>query len=565
MICAGIPRQFPPLISLVKSAGFGDFQANGIIAAAKMLKMDPKELANQVVLEFECTIEVETIDVSGPGFINIYLSNQWLSKRLEWMLSDKKLGITMVSYPKTVVIDYSAPNLAKEMHVGHLRSTIIGDAQARLLEFLEYNVIRQNHIGDWGTQFGMLIAELDETLKNKQVSKIALKDLELFYQQSKKHFDQDDAFAANARSYVVKLQSGDLQIKHLWQQFIEQSLLHIDDIYKKLNVSLSRKDVMGESAYNHDLPLLVKELEEKGLALKDKGAIVAFLDEFPDKNNKPSVMIIQKQDGGYLYSTTDLAAIRYRANQLKANSILYFIDARQSLHLKQVFCLARKAGFIHENLTLNHCAFGTMMGSDGKPFKTRSGGVIKLAELLNEAILKAEKSINSKSLNLSPDERKNTAIKVGIGAIKYSDLSKKRTNDYAFNWDEMLSLHGNTAPYLQYAYARIKSLLRKSEKSINTVEGRIKIINEEERILAIKLINFDEVLNTACKEAMPHLICNYLYELSKAYMSFYEHCPILKEEVKVITQISRLMLCNLVARTLKTGLNILGIEVMDKM
>jgi arginyl-tRNA synthetase len=565
MFNAGIPKSHPPSIAISRNSALGDYQANGILAAAKALKTNPRALANRVIEECQLEGVAEKVEVGGPGFINIHLSNQWLSKTLNSMFSDEKLGISTTAKAQTVVVDYSAPNLAKEMHVGHLRSTVIGDAQVRLLEFLGHNVIRQNHIGDWGTQFGMLIAELDETLANVEAEEIALKDLELFYQQSKKHFDQDEVFAAKARDYVVRLQGGNARIKKLWSLFIEQSLSHSDEIYEKLNVSLTRADIKGESAYNHDLSLLVSELKEQGLVVEDQGATVAFLDELSNKDGTPSAVIIQKQGGGYLYATTDLAAIRYRVNQLNADSILYFIDARQSLHMKQVFSLARKAGFAPEALCLNHCAFGTMMGKDGKPFKTRSGGVVKLTDLIDEAISRAHNLIIEKGTDLTLEERNDVAKKVGIGAIKYSDLSKTRTNDYIFDWNDMLSFQGNTAPYLQYAYTRVKSLLRKAQIQIDAPSHSILITSEKERTLAIQLLNFEDALNNSCREAMPHLTCNYLYDLSKEYMSFYEACPILKEEVEESTRISRLLLCALVARTLKVGLETLGIDVMEKM
>ncbi|MCG8612347.1 MAG: arginine--tRNA ligase, partial [Pseudomonadales bacterium] len=460
---------------------------------------------------------------------------------------------------------YSAPNLAKEMHVGHLRSTIIGDAQARLMTFFGHNVVRQNHIGDWGTQFGMLTAELEETLQGEDMSNFQLKDLESFYQQSKKHFDEDPEFADKARDYVVKLQGGDENVLKLWQQFIDLSLQHSEELYDKLNVSLTRNDVYGESAYNNDLPVLVKDLQDKGLVQEDNGAQVAFLDELADKEGNPSVVIVQKQGGGYLYATTDLAAIRYRVNTLNADRVLYFIDSRQSLHMKQVFTLARKAGFAPDDLELTHCAFGTMMGEDGKPFKTRSGGVVKLADLLDEAIERAGTLVADKNPDLESAERADIARKVAIGAVKYADLSKTRTNDYIFSWDAMLSFEGNTAPYLQYAYTRIQSIFRKAGVTPDSISGPIVLSAPQERALGVKLAQFEEMLDQVNREALPHLVCNYLYDLASLYMSFYEHCPVLKDNVTPEDRDSRLKLCALTAATLKIGLDLLGIEVMDIM
>ena len=466
MQSAGIAADQSPLIAKSKHPKGGDFQANGVLPAAKSLGTSPRELALKVLNELKLDDIAEKVEVSGPGFINIHLSDQWLAQVLNSIIDDEKLGIKPTQQPQTIVVDYSAPNLAKEMHVGHLRSTIIGYAHVRLLEFLGHKVIRQNHIGDWGTQFGMLIAELEQVLyqdpvlqkdqdthkkeffQKEQAEHVELKDLEIFYQQSKKHFDQSKEFASKARDYVVKLQSGDPKALKLWKQFIELSLSHSDEIYKKLKVSLTRDDVMGESAYNEDLPILVEELKQQKLATEDQGATVVFLDEHADKNGDSTPVIIKKQGGGYLYSTTDLAAIRYRAKTLKADSILYFIDARQSLHLSQIFTLARKAQFAPQHLVLKHCAFGTMMGKDGKPFKTRSGGVIKLETLLDEAVGKAKGLLDQKETDLSEQEILEIAQKVGIGAIKYADLSKTRTNDYIFDWETMLNLNGNTATLL---------------------------------------------------------------------------------------------------------------------
>jgi arginyl-tRNA synthetase len=467
------------------------------------------------------------------------------------------------------VVDYSAPNLAKEMHVGHLRSTIIGDALVRLLELQGHSVIRQNHVGDWGTQFGMLLVELESHLQGGEQADLALNDLEIFYQQSKKHFDESEAFANKARDYVVKLQSGDTAMLKLWNAFRDTSLAHSQEIYNKLNVTLAPKDVRGESAYNDDLSVLVTELKDKNLAVESQGATVVFLDELADKEGNPSPVIIQKQGGGYLYATSDLAALRYRTNTLKADRLLYFIDARQSLHMQQVFTLARKAQFTNEATSLEHHAFGTMMGSDGKPFKTRDGGTVKLADLLDEAIVRAEKLVRSRSeekgFSLSEPEYQEIGRKVGIGAVKYADLSKTRTNDYIFNWETMLSFEGNTAPYLQYAYTRIQSIFRKAEVNPEQITGDIVLTQTDEKTLAIKLLQSVEVIEQISHDAYPHLLCNYLYDVASLYMRFYESCPILKDGVSEAEKNSRLQLCDATAAILKMGLEILGIEVMERM
>lgn len=565
MQACGVPDHLPALIAPGKKAGFGDYQANGAMGAAKALDTNPRELAARIVEQLDLQGIAEKIEIAGPGFINIDLDPDWLGQQVAVAERDDRMGLATAAQPQTVVIDYSGPNLAKEMHVGHLRSTIIGDALARLLEHQGNRVIRQNHVGDWGTQFGMLIAELEEQLGADREAGMALKDLEVFYQQAKKHFDDDAAFADKARNYVVRLQSGDQAILALWQQFKEVSLHHSSEIYQQLNVTLTDDDVRGESFYNDELAPLVADLQQKNLAVENDGAQVVFLQELADKEGNPSPVIIRKQGGGFLYATTDLAALKYRVEALKANRIMYFIDARQSLHMQQVFTIARKAGYVDNTVSLEHLAFGTMMGSDGKPFKTRTGGTVKLAELLEEAIERATAVVSEKNSELGAEEIKAIARKVGIGAVKYADLSKTRTNDYLFNWDSMLSFEGNTAPYLQYAYTRVQSIFRKAEIDPASLSGDISIGTLQEKVLAIRLLQFGETLDQVAREALPHLLCTYLYDVASLYMSFYEACPILKSDVSPELRNSRLRLCHLVARTLQQGLDLLGIEVMEKM
>ncbi|MGS2718435.1 arginine--tRNA ligase [Eionea flava] len=576
MLNAGLPAECQPHIAPSKKAGFGDYQANGAMGAAKVAKAKPRDIAQRIVeqLEQDSTTQemISQMEIAGPGFINLTLNPQWLAAHiaeLNQQSGDLALAHSAPTQAQTVVVDYSSPNLAKEMHVGHLRSTIIGDAVVRALEFQGHKVIRQNHVGDWGTQFGMLIAELEEQLSDGESASLALKDLEGFYQSAKKHFDESEAFADKARNYVVKLQSGDAHVLTLWEQFRGVSLTHSQEIYDQLNVTLTAESVYGESAYNDDLAPLVKELQEQKLAVEDQGAQVVFLEEITNKDGDPSPVIIQKQGGGFLYATTDLAALRYRAKQLQADRILYFIDARQSLHMQQVFTLARKAHFVDESISLEHHPFGTMMGSDGKPFKTRTGGTVKLADLLVEAVERAEKVVADKNPNLSAEERSTIARKVGIGAVKYADLSKTRTNDYIFNWETMLSFEGNTSPYLQYAYARIQSIFRKANSDhgidVTQLDSTLVLTEEAELTLAIKTLQFSEVIEQTSREAYPHLLCNYLYDVAGLFMRFYEHCPILKTGVSKEQQHSRLQLALAVARTLHTGLDILGIETMEKM
>ncbi|WP_299077321.1 arginine--tRNA ligase [uncultured Paraglaciecola sp.] len=558
----GAPEDSPAPLSRSTREGFGHYQFNGAMALSKVLKQNPRDIAQKIVDAVDLDAEVEKLEIAGPGFINIHLKPEWLAQQLESANADSRLGINP-EQQQTAVIDYSAPNLAKEMHVGHLRSTIIGDSVAKTLEFLGHKVIRQNHMGDWGTQFGMLLAHLNDKLAANEVAETALSDLEDFYRAAKVRFDNEEGFADRARDYVVKLQGGDAQCLQLWQNFIDVSIAHSEDVYQKLNVSLKRSDVMGESAYNKDLATTVSELQASGIVVESQGAQVAFLPEMADKNGNPAAYIVQKSGGGYLYSTTDQAAIRYRNGVLNADRTLIFTDVRQALHFKQTEIVARNAGFISEQQTYEHCPFGMMLGSDGKPFKTRSGGTVKLAELLDEAIERAEALINQRESDLSEQERKIIANKVGIGAVKYADLSKNRTTDYIFNWDTMLSFEGNTAPYLQYAFARIQSIFRKAG-AVNS-HANIQLQEVQEQLLAVKLMQYVEAIKQVSTEATPHVLCTYIYELASLFMSFYEACPILKEGIDEQTKNSRLMLAQLTSKTLQSGLDLLGIETMDKM
>jgi len=426
-------------------------------------------------------------------------------------------------------------------------------------------------MGDWGTQFGMLIAHLSDKLASNEIAETALSDLENFYREAKVRFDNEEGFSDRARADVVKLQSGDADCATLWQQFIDISIAHSEEIYTKLNVSLKRNDIMGESAYNDDLSTVIDKLMAKEIAVEDQGAKVVFIDEMANKDGEPSVFIVQKSGGGFLYATTDLSACRYRSDKLAADRIIIFTDARQALHFKQVEIVARKAGFLPENVGYHHCPFGMMMGSDGKPFKTRTGGTIKLAELLDEAVVRASELIKEKNPEISENELSTISEKVGIGAVKFADLSKNRTSDYIFNWKTMLSFEGATAPYLQYAYSRIQSIFSKAKTANagavldSATIADINIIEPQEKALALKLLQLEDVIDAVISECTPNLLCNYLYELASLYMSFYEACPILKEGISDEVKASRLALCQLIAQTLKQGLDILGIEVMDRM
>ena len=466
--------------------------------------------------------------------------------------------------PQTVVVDYSSPNLAKEMHVGHLRSTIIGDAVARTLEFLGHRVIRQNHVGDWGTQFGMLLAHMEELRQLGGEIGMELSDLENFYRAAKARFDASAAFADRARQLVVALQSGDDYCLKLWREFLDISLSHCQEVYARLNVGLTREDVVGESAYNDDLAQVVADLKAAGLLVEDQGAQCVFLEEFKGQDEEPLPMIVQKKDGGYLYATTDLAAIRHRSKNLGADRVLYFVDHRQSLHFQQLFAVARKANFGTAATSFEHMPFGTVMGEDGRPFKTRSGSVAKLSELLDEAESRAYELVKAKNPEMSEEELRHIGRVVGIAAVKYADLSKNRTSDYVFSFDQMLNFEGNTAPYLLYATTRVASIFRRGEIDETTLSGPIQLGEEVEKDLASKLTQFGEVVQKVAERGCPHLLCGYLYDLSGVFSSFYQRCPVLNAEEAAIKQ-SRLRLSLLTARVLKQGLSLLGIETLERM
>ena len=562
--CTGISDSDANVITASRPE-FGDYQANGVMRLAKQLKINPRELANQIIEELNSHKDniVERYELAGPGFINIFLRNEGILKRANRITNKEVPLIPKSEKSLKITVDYSSPNLAKEMHVGHLRGTIIGDAIVRILEKKGHKVIRQNHVGDWGTQFGMLICYMKELQSSAEEDlPKALSDLEKFYQVAKKRFDVDDEFAVNARKEVVHLQSGNKNSIRIWEQFINESLNHCDEIYAKLNVTLTRSHLDAESKYNDALPGIISQLESRGLLSESEGAKCVFLPQFLGKDGDSLPVIVQKSDGGYLYSTTDLAAIDYKCQELDINRALYVVDARQSLHFQQVFAVAEKANLASDKISLEHIAYGTMMDSSGKPFKTRSGGTTKLIELLDESVSRAYALVTEKNPELDEKERLKIAEKVGIGSVKYADLSKNRTSDYIFDWSTMLSFEGNTAPYLMYAFARIKSILAKASG-----EKRYTLItileSSEERLLLIKLLQFPEIIDSVALDCFPNQLCNYLHELAGLFMRFYEACPILK--AKDALQDSRLALAEFTSQTLKEGLDLLGIETLEKM
>jgi arginyl-tRNA synthetase len=562
-----LPEEFEPRIQVdrTKDKAHGDLATNLALMAAKPAGKNPRELAQLIVDNLPQSDLVEKTNIAGPGFINFYLNNNWLASQIEAMANSSNANVKPVEQTQTIVVDYSAPNVAKEMHVGHLRSTIIGDAVVRTLEFLGHKVIRANHIGDWGTQFGMLIANLEEVEKRgTDAGSIELADLEAFYRESKIRYDSDEAFAERARNYVVKLQSGDEYCNTMWRKLVDITLNHNQAVYDRLNVSLSKDDVMGESMYNPMLKDIVSDLKHQGLAVEDNGATVVFLDEYKNKDGDPMGVIIQKKDGGFLYTTTDIACAKFRYQELGADRVLYFIDSRQHQHLMQAWSIVRKAGYVPEEVPLEHHAFGMMLGKDGRPFKTRSGGTVKLVDLLEEAEQRAQVIVAEKSRDLDAEQQAQAAKVIAMGAVKYADLSKNRTTDYIFDWENMLAFNGNTAPYLQYAYTRIQSIIRRSELDVASLNQTISLEQEAEIALAQKLIQFSDAVHNVANKGMPHMMCNYLYELAGAFMSFYEACPILKD-VSEQQKCSRLRLADLTAKVLNQGLSLLGIETLERM
>ena len=557
-----LPEGLAPAIQVenARDKTHGDFASNIAMMLAKPAGLKPRDLAEKIIAALPADPQVSKVEIAGPGFLNFFQNTQALASRLDAALADARLGVHKAGAAQKVVIDLSAPNLAKEMHVGHLRSTIIGDAVARVLEFLGDEVIRQNHVGDWGTQFGMLMAYLQEN----PITSDELSDLENFYRAAKKRFDESPEFADRARGLVVKLQAGDAECLKLWTRFKDISLSHCQKTYELLNVKLTMADVMGESAYNDDLANVVSDLKAKGLLVESNGAQCVFLEEFKTADGEPLPVIVQKADGGYLYATTDLAAVRYRSNVLHADRALYFVDQRQALHFQQVFEVARRAGFISHPMQTEHMGFGTMNGADGRPFKTRDGGTVKLIDLLNEAMERAYTLVKEKNPELPEDELRAIAKVVGIDAVKYADLSKHRTSDYSFNFDLMLNFEGNTAPYLLYAYTRVAGVFRKLGKDFSEVDGHIVLQAQQEQDLAARLAQFAEILNNVAEKGTPHVLCSYLYDVAGLFSSFYENCPILAADTPEQQQ-SRLRLAALTGRTLKQGLELLGLETLERM
>jgi arginyl-tRNA synthetase len=556
-----------PVLVPTNNPKFGDYQVNVAMSLAKQLGQKPRDIAQAIVAKLDVAEIFETPEIAGPGFINLRFKPDYLNQRLTAIQQDDRLGISKVDHPQRVIIDFSSPNIAKEMHVGHLRSTIIGDCIARILEFQGHHVLRLNHVGDWGTQFGMLITYLREVAPAvlTTADAIDLGDLVAFYKKAKARFDADPQFQEIARQEVVKLQAGDPESRKAWQLLCNQSRREFQVIYDLLNIELTER---GESFYNPFLATVVTELDKIGLLEEDQGAKCVFTEGFTNREGQPLPLIIQKSDGGFNYATTDLAALRYRINQDKADRIIYVTDAGQSNHFAQFFQVARKAGWVPETVDIVHVPFGLVQGEDGKKLKTRSGETVRLRDLLDEAIVRFRALLEARiaseaERSESEDFKANVAKVAGISAVKYADLSQNRTSNYIFSYDKMLADKGNTAPYMLYAYARVQSISRKGEIDFTKLDGAIQLTEEVEFTLAKHLLLLENVIAEVAVDLYPNRLCQYLFELSQKFNSFYDACPVLKAEGTM--RVSRLALCDLTARTLKLGLGLLGIEVLERM
>ncbi|PSO50887.1 MAG: arginine--tRNA ligase [Cyanobacteria bacterium SW_9_44_58] len=556
-----------PLVVPAAKPEFGDYQSNIALSLAKELKQKPRDTAQQIVDHLEIESISHPPEIAGPGFINLRLKASYLESQLQTIAQDSQLAVEKAETPQRVIVDFSSPNIAKEMHVGHLRSTIIGDCLARILEFRGHDVFRLNHVGDWGTQFGMLIAYLREASPEAltKADALALGDLVTLYREAKKRFDEDEQFQKNAREEVVKLQKGAEDSVRAWKLLCEQSRREFQVIYDLLGVELTER---GESFYNPFLRETVQELEEKGLVEEDQGAKCVFLEGFTNKSGEPLPLIVQKSDGGYNYATTDLAAIRYRIRQDGAQRIIYVTDAGQANHFAQVFQVAERAGWVPEEVELVHVPFGLVQGEDGKKLKTRSGDTVRLQDLLDEAIARSRQDLERRLAEEGRSEsekfiQKNARV-VGISAVKYADLSRNRTSNYVFSYDKMLTLQGNTAPYLLYAYVRVQGISRKGGIDLNTLGNQtISLEDNSEFVLAKHILQLSDVIKEVEQELLPNRLCQYLFELSQTFNQFYDRCPVLQAQEPKRT--SRLMLADLTARTLKLGLSLLGIEVLERM
>lgn len=552
---------------VIRPSSFADLQANVALPLAKKLGRKPREVAAEIVANLDVAGLVSGVEVSGPGFINLTLSDAWIAEQAQRTLEDERLGVPAVEKPQRVVVEYSSPNVAKEMHVGHVRTTIVGDAIARILEFLGHDVIRDNHVGDWGTPFGMLIEHLLDLGEDAAArGDASVSDLTAFYQAAREKFDGDPAFAGRSRRRVVALQAGDPETMRLWQILVDVSKRYFNTVYRRLGVTLTDDDIKGESFYNELLAPTVQELEDKGIAVVSEGALCAFPPGFTGREGEPLPVIIRKRDGGYNYSTSDLATIRYRVDTEHVDRMVYVVGAPQALHFQMVFAVARMAGWLGDEVKAEHAQIGNVLGTDGKILRTRTGGTVRLAELIDEGVERAGAEFDKIKHDVPVDDATRAAIveAVGVGAVKYADLSVALDSEYVFDFDRMISFHGKTGPYLQYAAARIRSIFRKGGLAPEDATGTIVLTEPAERALALTLLGFGSVLEQAGESAEPHKLANYVFTVADAYTTFHENCPVLKAPDEA-TRASRLALCAATLRTLITGLDLLGVPTPERM
>ncbi|MFF5208065.1 arginine--tRNA ligase [Streptosporangium sp. NPDC000396] len=569
-LAAAFGTEYSDADPLIRPSQFADYQANVAMSLSKRLRRAPREVAQEIADHLTGRAEGAqgepfpgTVEVSGPGFLNLTLSDDWIAAQAAEILKDPRSGVPLSPSPQTVVIDYSAPNAAKEMHVGHLRTTIVGDALARVHEHLGNKVIRQNHLGDWGTPFGMLIEHLLDIGEEAAVAQLEAGEGNEYYQAARVKFDSDPEFNRRARARVVTLQAEEPETMRLWHIFMDATVRYFNKVYTQLGVTLTNEDIAGESMYNHVLAQVCDELQERGIAVISDGALCVFPPGFTGRENQPLPFMIRKGDGGYGYATTDMATIRYRVDDLKADRILYVIGATQALHMSMLFASARMAGWLPDHVRAEHVQIGSVLGSDGKMFKTRSGASIKLLDLLDEAETRAAAVLADRDYDDAT--RAEIAHGVGMGAVKYADLSVSHDSEYVFDFDRMLALTGNTGPYLQYATARIRSIFRKADVDPATATGSIVLGHPAERALALQLLGFGSVVEEMAEGSVPHKLANYLFDTASVFTTFYENCPILRDDVDPATRASRLALAALTLRVLETGLGLLGVPVPERM
>ena len=559
---AAFERIAPGSDPVLRHSDHGDYQANGVMGVAKRLGRPPREIAQELVrgLQIDGIAEVE---IAGPGFLNLTLTTTFLEAQLRHLLKDPRMGVASTAHPKKVVIDYSAPNVAKEMHVGHLRSTVIGDALARMYRFAGHQVIARNHVGDWGTNFGMLIEHLIDLGEHAAMASLSIGDLDSFYRAARAKFDADDAFKERSRNRVVSLQAGDPETRRLWAILVNESVAYFAEVYAKLDVTLAPEDIVGESYYNDMLGDVVRDLDQAGLLVESGGALCVFPPGFTNRDGEPMPVMVQKSDEGYGYATTDLAAVRDRVRALGADEILYVVGAPQGQHLEMIYAVARMAGWLPDSVRVEHVAFGNVLGPDRKMFKSRSGETVKLVGLLDEAIERADVALAARQSDLSLEERQHLATQIARAAVKYADLSTERQRDYIFDLERMIAFEGDTGPYLQYAHARLRSIFRRLGALWEPGDVSFTLASTPERHLALGVLAFPEAFASSLAGLQPHRLCVYLFDLAQRFTSFYEACPVLSVEPPLRDE--RLALCEVTARTLSLGLSLLGIEAPDRM